>query len=135
MAKVGDLKRLMAEDFPKENQDLINKLAYVLNPFMEKVVAAFNKGIDFTNLNQSQATFNITVDANGNPTQQTSIKYDLKTPLTGLYVILAQNQTDSTTVTGAPFITFTQAGTSLNITNVKGLPANKNFKISVILVG
>lgn len=135
MAKVGDLKRLNKEDFAKEDQDMIDRLGYILNPFMEKVVAAFNKGIDFNNLAQEMVTFTVTVDADGVPTPKTTIKYSLKTKLNGIIAIAANNLTDSTTITGAPFIIYTQDGTSLTLTKITGLPAGKKFSITVILIG
>jgi len=135
MARVGDLKRLNKEDFAAADRDMIDRLAYILNPFMEKVLSAFNKNIDFNNLNQEIVTFTVKVDATGKPVVKTSIKYSLKTKLNGLTVIFAQNQTDSALVTSSPFITFAQDGTSLNISNITGLPANKTFSITVILIG
>lgn len=135
MAKIGDLKRLTKEDFAADDQELIDRLAYVLNPFMEKVVGAFSKGIDFNNLNQELATFSVEVNGSGVPTSKTSVKYNLKTRLNGVIVVSAQNTTDSTPVTGAPFITYVQDGASVNITNVTGLPVGKKFTITMILIG
>lgn len=135
MAKVGDLKRLNKEDFAAKDRDMIDRLGYILNPFMEKVVGAFNKGIDFNNLNQELVTFAVKVDSSGVPQSKASLKYNLKTRLNGMMVIAATNNTDSVTVTSTPFITFTQEGTSINISNISGLPADKSFSITVILIG
>jgi len=56
MAKVNNIKRLVAEDFDQDYQDLVRQIAYTTNPFFEQITQAFNKSIDFENLNQDLVT-------------------------------------------------------------------------------
>ena len=135
MANIGDIKRLQTQDFPKDQQDLVSKLAYAINPFMENVVGAFSNAIDFTNLNQQIASFSITVDSTGKPIASTSIKYTLKTSLQGCVVISAMNSTDSTPLTSAPFISYSVSSNQVGISSITGLVANKKYNITAILIG
>jgi len=133
--RITNLKRLIIEDFDKEHQTTVSKIAFSLNPLMEQLTNAFNKGIDFDNLNQQYSTFTVTTDASGNPTIPIQLKYDLKTKLKGIQVINAQNLTDATFPTNTPFISYDSTTDLITIKNVTGLPANKMFRLSVILIG
>lgn len=133
--KVTNLKRLIKEDFDKDNQDLIEKLAFVINPLVEQIVSAFNNNIDFDNLNQQYKSITVTVDTNGIPSVTTEIKYTLSSQLKGIICVSAQNNTDTTAVTGAPFISYSISGSVIKVLSVSGLPPNKRFTLNLILIG
>lgn len=135
MAKVVNLKRIVVEDYAKEDQDTVTKLAFSLNPLVDELSNAFNKNIDFDNLNQQYSTFTVTVDGTGKPTSQLQIKYELKTRMKGIHVISAQNLTDTTYPTAAPFISWSFASNLITVNNIAGLPANKQFQLSVVIIG
>jgi hypothetical protein len=92
--KLNNFKRLIVEEFPQETQPTVEKLSFALNPFLEQVVNAFNKNIDFDNLNQEVIEFTVTVDANGRPTTQTELRSSLRTKVRGYIVIRAKILTD-----------------------------------------
>lgn len=136
--KVSNLKRLVKEDFDKDDQDLVDRLAFALNPFLEQVSNAFSKGIDDENLTQQTVIVDVEVNAQGIPKSPLQIKIDptaLKTRIKGTRVILAQNLTDSTFPTGNPFITFNVTNGLINVQHVAGIPADKKYRLSVILIG
>ena len=134
--KLNNLKRIAKEEFPNDSQNIIEKLAFLLNPYLEQVNNAFNKNIDFDNLNQELLTIEVTLNANGVPLVQTEIKSNLKTKINGLQVIRALNLTnDGTFPTGAPFITFDLNGSTISIKHVTGIPANKKYQLTVISIG
>lgn len=138
MAKVSNIKRLVKEDFEKEDQPLVDRLAFALNPFLEQVSAAFSKGIDDDNLNQQSIFVEVEVNAQGVPKAPLQIKIDtsiLKTRLKGHDIIFAQNLTDGTFPTGRPFLTYNVVNGLINVQHVAGLPADKRFRLSVILIG
>lgn len=109
MATISNVKRLIKEDFPKESQDLVDKLAYILNPFLDQVSAAFNKNINIDNLSREIVTATVvnvtgtgTYTVNGiatggdiSPTVQ--IKTKLANKVFGINVIRADNLTNSST--------------------------------------
>lgn len=133
--KITNLKRLIIEDFDKDDQNLVSKIAFSLNPLMEQLTTAFNKGIDFDNLNQQYSSFTVAVDSLGNTQVPVQIKYDLKTKLKGVQVISAENLTDTTYPTGSPFISYQINANLITIMNITGLPANRTFRLSIVLIG
>lgn len=134
MSKVDNFKRINAEDFEEEDQEFVRQLSFVLTPFLEQAAAALNKGLDFDNLNQVFTTVDVQVVA-GIPTAKLQIKYSLKTKLKGVIVTSAQNLTDNTTVTSAPFIQTDVSGDLITVKYVSGIPDGKKYRLSIILVG
>lgn len=135
MAKVTNLKRINKEDFPVEDHEFVGKLAFILNPFFEQIVTAFNKNIDFDNLNQEFIFFETEVDDKGKPKKDREIKTLLRSRPRGIMCVSANNLTDNTPVTGAPFISYTINNNVISIQNITGLPANKRFRLSLIIIG
>lgn len=135
MANVTNLKRLVIEDFDKDDQPVAQKIAFSYNPLMEQLTAAFNKGIDFDNLNQQLSSVIINVDGTGAPVIPVQLKYDLKTKIKGTQVISVENLTDNTFPTAQPFISYSINSNLITINNVTGLPSGKDFRLSVILYG
>ena len=135
MSKITNLKRIVKEDFPAEDQELIEKLAFSINPLLEQLMLVFNKNIDFDNLNQQYSVIKIKVDGAGNPVIGTELKYQLKTRIKGVHCIRAENLTDNTPLTTAPFVSFIASGDLIKITHVTGLVAGKDYNLSIIVYG
>jgi hypothetical protein len=135
MAKVTELTRIIVEDFEKDHQDTVGKIAGNYNTLIEQLGRALNKGIDFDNLAQQYSVVTVTVNGSGIPTPSLQIKYDLKTKYKGAQVINAINLTDNTPLTGSPFVITEISGNIITVKQVTGLPANKQFSLSIILIG
>lgn len=135
MAKVTNIKRLDKVDFSKEDHNLVDRLAFVINPLSEQIVNAFNKNIDFENLNQEFINLETQVDVNGRPTMNFELRNPLRTKPRGICCVGAQNLSDNTLLTGAPFILFTVESNIIRIAQITGLPAGKRFNLSIILIG
>ena len=133
--KVTNIKRLNKEDFDKEYHSLIDRIAFSINPFMEQVVNAFNKNVDFDNLNQHFMYLEIQVDASGVPTMNSEIKNPLKNRIKGIMCVSVDNLTDTTLLTGAPAVLFTQNNGVITINQVTGLLSGKKYRLSIILIG
>lgn len=134
--RLNNVKRLAKEDFAPEDQALVEKLSFALNPLLDQLNNAFNKNIDFDNLNQELLTVDVEVNASGIPKILTEIKSNLKTKINGLCVIRAINLTnDGTYPSGCPFITFDTNGSIITIKHVTGIPANKKYRLLVISIG
>lgn len=134
MAEVTNIKPLVKEDFPSEYHDLIEKLAFSLNPFMRQVVAAFAGQIDFNNLAQATFDFQASVDASGIPLTPIQIKINPNRKIIGLMVIKIDNLTDDVNLTGSPFLTFSTSKTILSVNHITGLSANKNYRIRALIL-
>lgn len=135
MAKVTNLKRIVAEDFDDEYQDLIKQLSFSLNPLLEQITAAFNKNIDFDNLNQEISVFETRVDSDGIPLVKVEVKSSLKTRIKGMKIIQVNNLDDSDLLAEAPFVSFELVNNGFRVTQVVGLLPNKNYRVTVNVIG
>lgn len=135
MAKLQGFKRIQTEDFPKEYQSIVDRLGYSINIFAEQVIEAFNKQISYDNLNRSYITLTTDVSVTGIPNDELIIKIPTN-GFIGFNCVSAENLDDDTGVTGCPFLTYIRLSNgSIRITNIVGLPANKNFKLTVEILG
>lgn len=133
--KFQSVKRIVTEDFEKEQQSLIRRLAFVYNPMIDQLNVMFNKNVDFNNLNQQLMTITTTVDSSGVPIGELQILSTLTTPVQGIIAMNPVNQTDDTLLTGGVTVAYTRVDKLLTVTQVTGLPANKKFNLTVILIG
>lgn len=135
MARVDNVKRINALEFPAEDRETIERLSTILNFFMEDVVNTINGNIDFDNLKRELKTLDITVDSNGFPIRNP--QFSSKLDIAGTKIIRADNLTNSAVrPTSAPFITYTTNGTgTFTIQHISGLPANNRFRLIVELIG
>lgn len=131
--KISGFKRLIKEDFPAEQQPLVEKLGTVFNLFQEQVYYAFNNNITIDeNLNAQSIVIRMTVDSVGRPVGNNQIKYTLKTKPKGSQVINIQNVTDTTLLSGAPFITYSINSNIITITQATGLLPGKEYDMTIV---
>lgn len=135
MARLQSFKRIIVEDFEEKYKDLISKLGYSVNSFADDVLNALNKNISVSdNLNINKKTIIITVDPTGKPVSNPKITTGLNAICTGISVIRAVNNTNSTiTPTQCPFITFSDDGGQLTIQKITGLTPNQQYSLNIIL--
>ena len=137
MSKLIGGKRILVEDFPAEYRGLTEKLAFVLNPFMEKLTNAFNKDITVTeNLSMEYKTFTVEVDVNGIPKSTTAFTTTLGR-LTGLLVVNHQDLSTGifSNLTGAPYCTFSQSNNIVTLDHIAGLDLDKKYSLTLLLLG
>jgi len=135
--KIDNVRRIIVEDFKRDDQDTVAKLAGVLNHFMEQVTEVMTQRVDFQNLNQEIVTIKVTVDGSGVPTLTTKFSSSLNRAQ-GAVVINARNLTTATnTPTGTPFMTFTPLSASnlYQLNKITGLQASEEYEIKAILIG
>lgn len=122
MARIPDLRLLKKEDFAAKDQQLIDKLAFPINNFMQQVVNVFKNGIDFNNLNQQINTITVSVDSTGKLVNTIQFKVALSTKIQGMICINAVNKTSTVRFPSAqPFISFSQNNEIMTINNISGL--------------
>lgn len=132
MAKISGFKRIVKEDFDKEDQPLIEKLATVFNLFQEQVYYAFNKGITISeNISAQTNTIRLKVDSSGVPIGNNQVKYTLKSRPVGSQVINVRS-TDGSLLSGAPFVLFDIDQDIITIKQITGLLVNKTYDITVV---
>jgi hypothetical protein len=134
--KLNDLKRIKTEDFATDDRELVSKLAYLLNPFLEQINTLLNHNVDFDNLNQEVITLTVELKTGGVPKVLTEFKSSLKTRIKGLICISAANlENDGTFPTTAPFISYSIVGDLIRIQNITGLPVGKRYTLTIISIG
>ena len=135
MSTIDNFKKIVQEDYDKQYQDMINKLAYSINPFAEQVVDALDNGISITdNLNWGKATITVTVDSTGTPTTITKFKSGITGNSYGVAVEKAVNTTNATVYpTSAPFISYSESNGVITVNNISGLPANNKFTLNLTI--
>ena len=132
--KLGNYKRIISNDYPEENQKLIEQLGRQLNDGIEQLFAATGGKLTFAdNFLSTVRDVEVTVGTNGNPINKTSIALDRTDIVQGILVISAVNKTNAAVYPlNSPFVSFTQNGTQLFIDNVTGLQANNRYLIRLI---
>lgn len=135
--KFPTFRRIFKQDYPVDQQSLVEKLSITINNSFETIFNAFNKNISLTdNILCTVKTISVKVNASGVPTTSTSFSIDTTGNIKGISVIKAENTTDASVFpTSAPFISYTQNNTVITITQVAGIPANNSFNLTVICWG
>lgn len=142
MASIPTQRLLKPEDFDSKDQNLVTKLAFPYNTFVQQVISALSNNLDFNNLNQQLNTFSVSVDVNGIPTTPIQFKSNLATKLAGLICVSATNNTTSSRFPEAqPFISFTLNSGQVTINRIIGLgipTGNTNsdtYTLTVLSIG
>lgn len=62
MSKIDSVKKIIPEDFESQYREIIKRLAFVLNPFMDQTVSALSKKITIKD-NLTSVTYDLTLAA------------------------------------------------------------------------
>ena len=132
MGRLDNVRRIIREDFDNEYNTLIGKLSFVLNTFMEQVVAQMNGNIDFTNLNQEILTYRVKVNDDFEPIGNNLLKTDI---LSSRGISVINITTSDTDVIPLPFISYSQNEKIIKIKNVAGLKPDVFYTLTMIVYG
>ena len=137
MATVPDIKRLRAEDFPEDQQELVSKLAFALNSFMDQTVALLDGNLDSANIAREIKDINFTTDGSGAPSSlPLKITTSLNRKPVGVICIKAENLTNTLTYpSGAPWVSWTLSGGVISITNITNLTAGEKWRLRLMIIG
>lgn len=135
MAKLGNLKRFLKEDFPEDDQEFVDKMGSILNPFLEQIAQAFNKNINFENLSRELITVDIENGTGGKLKTTTQFKFTLTNRILGLNIIKAENITNSSIYpTQAPWISWSINGNIITINQATGIQDNNKYRFTIELI-
>lgn len=127
-----NVKKINVADFSKTNVADMQKIARSLNPFFDSIQQVLNKGLTVDeHLPFEYLYFDVTVDANGVPLANLKLPISL-TNVKGMLIIKAEASGSFPTAT--PFVSFTIDKNIATISRVLGLPANINFKMTVMVL-
>lgn len=134
MGKLTNVKRLIKEDFDQKYYDLIERIAYSLNPLIDQLVESFDKGLTIENLSREISTFRIENDTAGKlkiPVQVKTILAGVK----GITVINAVNVTNpATDPLATPWITWSLSKGQITIKKVIGIQADNKYDLTVEII-
>lgn len=132
--RLPSFRRLYSSDFDGQYKSLLDKLSGTINTGIEVLYNALNNNITFSdNIACTVATVNATVDTNGTPTGNVSFKLSNNLTVIGVFVINAIDLTSSGSFPpGAVSCSFTPNSNNLVITNIRGLTANHQYKLTII---
>ena len=131
---ISSPKRINPEDFAEDDKAIAKQIGFVMNSFMEEIVNTLSKRISINdNLNQSVKSIpKVNVDVNGNLNTPKSFKSGISGKTQGLQVIRSFG---GSYVTGEPFIDFRDNNGIIKINNIKGLTADIDYTLYVLVIG
>jgi len=133
--QLSNVRRIIVEDFPEENRTTMEKLAQVMNPFMDEVVTLSRNKVDYDNLNRSLIILDMQVDAAGIPKGVSQINIKLTT-YKGHSIVNVQSLQGGENVLSAPYLDCTYQGNSLvRVNKFHGLPVGKKLRITIEFIG
>lgn len=133
--KLSNVRRIIVEDYPEEARPTVEKLATVINSFMDEVVSLSRNNVDFDNLDRSLIVLDIEVNADGTPKGIDKINTKLST-YSGNKIINVQSLKGGDNVTSAPYLDCTNLGNGLvKINKFHGLPSSKKIRITIEFIG
>lgn len=128
--QLSNVRRIVIEDFKKEDRAVVEKLAVILNPFMDDVVTLTQGNIDYDNLARSKVTVDLTVDATGTVIGVTQINTQLQS-YSGNKIINVQSLVGSSNVISAPYLDCTYQGNGIvKINKMYGLVVGKKTRVT-----
>lgn len=132
--RLPTFRRIVYNDFEKEAQPMVEKLASSLNHGIEVLYDVLNRKVNLSdNVACQVADLQIQVDSDGIPTTLTTFKIANNNIVMGLQVIQVNNLTNSTTYpTNAPFCSFTQNNNIVTIEHITGLQINNLYQVKIV---
>lgn len=137
MSKLPGFRRLRREDYPVEFQDLVEQLSASLNIGIEAIYDVLNQKANVgENIDSSVNDLTITLSADGTPVERTQITIHKSETIQGLTIVKTENLTNPATFpTTAPYATWTQNGSTVDIDHITGLNVGDEWQIKVLTWG
>ena len=132
--KPFDIKRIIVEDFPKDDRQTVDRLAIIWNDFVDNFIIFMRKGIDYQNINQEVKTLSFTTGADGQPLGGLTFKSSLTTNINGIIPASLKLVNSQSVVTQMPFINFIQDGSLIRISYIAGLATNTKYTMIVFVI-
>lgn len=133
--KIRKINKILTEDFPEKYRELVSKLAFTLNPFLDNLVESLDGNLSFTdNIDSEIKELVVRPDVD--------LPLKVKTELNFCNSIIVTRITNldntSAVLASAPFVEFTnrdEGGFKLiEIKNITGLVTSNKYRIRLILL-
>lgn len=132
--KLPNFRRLIKSDYSKEYESLIEKLSFSINNGIEVLYQVFNKAISLKdNIACTLKDIDVEVKEDGSVKTLTTFNLDTQGKVAGVLVLNAVNtRTSSVLPNSGIFVSFTQESSKVFISNIKGLPPNQPFRLTLV---
>lgn len=134
MSSLPSFRRIVEQDYPQEDQELVRLLASSLNYGIEVLYSLLNGKLTIKdNLASTIKEIDVKVGTNGVPLTNTVIKKTSNDKIEGLIVVRANNLTNSSVYPSSGVtISYTETTDTIIINHITGLQANNIYRINVI---
>lgn len=133
MAQPPSRKRLMTEDFPKEQGTWIGRLLSPLNDFMLSVSAALSNQLTIQeNLAMEAKELDVLVEASGTYPIKFKTKFNLK-PVALWIGNVVEVAGSPMPITSAVYADWSETNGIISINNLTGLTTGKRYRVTVIV--
>lgn len=133
--KLPSYKRIITQDYPKDDRELIEQLGGNINDSFGVLYSALNRRLTLNdNISCTVRDVELIVDANGTPQGQVGFSLDvINTPVTGCICVRASNLVNSSVYpTGTPWISFIQTDNFIRILNVTNLQPGTRYRLRIV---
>lgn len=134
--KLDNVKRIIVEDFGKDDQEIASRIGTVLNTFMEQATNAINGNISIENTDREFITLTkVKVTSAGTPLQKLQFS-STKSNYNSHNVINVINNSDiSKVLNSRPYVTFASQGNGLyTVRHITGLVSGDEYTIKLELI-
>ena len=135
--KLPTFKRLKSQDYPGEQQSIIEQLSFALNNGIEVLYEALNKKISIKdNLLATEKDVEFRVSSTGLVLNSTFINVDFGQQVRTVFVGKVENLTNPTSYpTSAVFLSWVPTEKGIQILHATGLTAGNSYRIRVVMYG
>lgn len=142
--RLPSFKRIYENNFKEEYKDLVRTLSASINIGLENLYLALNNRLTFQdNFQATIKQLDVIVNSSGYPIQTTVFQLNnfggtqtqSEIRAIGVLVINAQNLTNSSIYpTNAPFVSWTQVQTGIQINHVTGLQSGQTYRLTLLAI-
>jgi hypothetical protein len=135
MPKLSDIRRIIPEDFKKEEREMAEKIAGSYNEFADELYQTVNGLLDFDNMARRKASVEITFNADGSLKVPVSINTGLSY-VSMVHIGKVENLTSSAVKLASPvYLDWSHQGSGLvKINYGRGFSAGTKYRLTLELV-
>lgn len=134
--KLPSFRRIISSDYDEKYKELVETLAVSINQGIDSVYDALNKKLTLkNNILSTTKEVVLQVDQTGKPIQSAGLKLDFANKASVLFVGKADNLTNASSYPTGVFVSWTQAGDFIQITNVSGLQPGSSYRLKIVVFG
>lgn len=132
--KLPNFRRILKTDYAEEYRQLIEGLSFSINNGVEVLYQALNKSISLKdNIACTVKEIDVIVNSDGSPKSKLSFALETSNRILGVTVLNVINtKNPSILPTSGVFVYFVQENKNLIISNIKGLPADQPFTVTLV---